>query len=339
MNTEGRYSRQERFAEIGAEGQEKLREARVAVLGCGALGSGIAQSLGRAGVGFLRIVDRDLLEWSNLARQVLFEEEDVRQHAPKAVAAVRRLQKINSEIVVEPVIAEISKGNILSLIEDVDVVADGSDNMELRFLVNEACLKLNKPWVYGGALGSRGMTMTIRPGVTPCLRCVMEELPPAGTLLTCNEAGVLNTLTGMVSSIQANEVIKLLTGSPDVNETLLRFDIWTLEFQKSRIARRADCPACVRGRYDFLDAVDAPGASKLRGGSLIQVLPDKPMRLDFESLAASLRKLGNVEYNEHIMIFRPGACELDIFRDGRVIVKGISDPEAARQAVAQYLPL
>jgi adenylyltransferase/sulfurtransferase len=338
MDPEGRYSRQVRFAKIGVEGQEKLRNSRVTVLGCGALGGGIAQCLGRAGVGRLRIVDRDFLEWSNLARQVLFDEEDVRDHTPKAVAAARRLRRVNSEIEVEPVVADITPTNVLSLIEDADVVADGSDNMELRFLVNDACVKLSKPWVYGGAVAARGMTMTVRPGTTACLRCVLEDAPSAEALPTCNEVGVLNTLTGLLSSIQSNEVIKLLIGSGEVNEALLRVDVWSLTFEASRVERRGDCPACALRRFDFLDA-PAPRVLKLRGRSLVQVSPERPTKLDFTSLAGSLRKDGNVEYNEYVMVFKSGACELDVFRDGRVIVKGVSDAETARRVVSRYLPL
>jgi adenylyltransferase/sulfurtransferase len=328
-----------RFAPIGTQGQERLRKSRVTILGCGALGSGIAQSLGRAGVGRLRIVDRDFLEWSNLARQVLFDEEDVRNHTPKAVAAASRLRRINSEIEVEPVVSDIVPSNILSFIEDADAVADGSDNMDLRFLVNDACVKLGKPWVYGGAVAASGMTMTVRPGVTACLRCLLEESPPSGALPTCNEVGVLNTLTGLLSSIQSNEIIKLLIGAGKPNESLLRLDVWSLEFQFSRVERRADCPACGIRRFDYLEGPPPPRVVKLRGNSLIQVSPERPAALDFESLAASLRESGSVEYNEFLLVFRPGACELDVFRDGRVIVKGASDAETALQIVSRYLPL
>lgn len=254
MKDGDRYSRQTRFAEIGPAGQARLRGGFVTIIGCGALGSGVALSLGRAGVGRLRIVDRDLLEMSNLARQVLFEEEDVRRGLPKAVAAAGRLRKINSEVQVEPVFADVTPSNVLSLIEGSDVVTDGSDNMELRFLLNEACVKMNVPWVYGGAAASRGMTMTILPGRGPCLRCVIEELPAPGALRTTAEVGVLNTLTGMVSAIESNEALKLLLGSGPPNTSLLRFDIWTLDFQRSRVQRRADCPTCGLRRFERLEA-------------------------------------------------------------------------------------
>jgi adenylyltransferase/sulfurtransferase len=252
MDKGDRYSRQTRFAKIGAEGQEKLRNGFVTIVGCGALGSGIAHNLARAGVGRLRIVDRDYLEVSNLARQALFEEEDVRRRLPKAVAAANRLRQINSEVQIEPIFADVSGDNVLGLIAGSHVVADGSDNMKLRFVLNDACVKTGVPWVYGGALASRGMTMTILPGRGPCLRCVVEELPPPGAILTANEAGVLNTLTATVSAIQSNEVLKLLLGLGPANTGLLRFDIWTLDFQRSEVKRRADCPTCGLRKFDYL---------------------------------------------------------------------------------------
>jgi adenylyltransferase/sulfurtransferase len=253
MDKDDRYSRQTRFARIGDEGQEKLRSGFVTILGCGALGSAIAHNLARAGVGRLRLVDRDYLEMSNLARQVLYEEEDVRRRLPKAVAAANRIRQINSEVQVEPIFADVSPGNVLELIAGSNVVADGSDNMKLRFVLNDACVKTGVPWVYGGALASRGMSMTILPGRGPCLRCLVEDLPPPGAIQTANEAGVLNTLTAAVSAIQSNEVLKLLLGLGPANTGLLRFDIWTLDFQHSEVARRADCPACGLRKFEFLE--------------------------------------------------------------------------------------
>jgi adenylyltransferase/sulfurtransferase len=252
MDENDRYSRQTRFVKIGSEGQEKIRKGSVAIIGCGALGSAIAHNLARAGVGRLRIVDRGLLEVSNLARQVLFEEEDVRQRLPKAVAAANRLRRINSDVQVEPIRAEVSASNALGFIEGAHVVADGSDNMRLRFVLNDACVKTGVPWVYGGALGSRGMTMTILPGRGPCLRCVVEELPPPGAILTASETGVLNTLTATVAAVQSNEVLKLLLGVGPANTGLLRFDIWTLDFRRSEVQRRPDCPTCGLRKFEFL---------------------------------------------------------------------------------------
>ena len=239
-----RYSRQARFAALGAEGQRRLHQSRVLVMGCGALGSGIAHILCRAGVGKLRIVDRDTLQLHNLPRQVLYDEADARAGLPKAIAAARRLKAVNSETEIEPVVMEVTAENIGPLLDGVDAVADGSDNMKLRFVVNEACVERRIPWVYGGAVASSGMSMTIRPGKGPCLRCVLEEQPAAGTIPTCEQLGVLNTLTAMVSAIESNEVIKLLSGRGKPNPDLLRFDIWELSFVRSAIRRRPDCQVC-----------------------------------------------------------------------------------------------
>jgi len=249
-----RYSRQMLFAPLGQRGQERLRKSFVVIMGCGAVGSGIAQNLGRAGVGRLRIVDRDRLEMSNLARQVLFEEEDARQRLPKAEAAARRMRAINSEISVEPVVADVGVANVLDLVQDADLILDGSDNMDLRFLLNDACVKTGTPWIYGGAIASECMSMTLLPGRGPCLRCVLEKLPPAGAVKKCVETGVLNTVVAAVSAIESSEAIKLLAGVGDPNPDLIHFDIWTLRFRRSRIARRPDCPACVQGRFEYLDA-------------------------------------------------------------------------------------
>lgn len=332
-----RYSRQMRFAPIGQAGQDRLRSGFVVVLGCGALGSGIVQNLGRAGVGRLRIVDRDFLELSNLARQVLFEEEDVRRRLPKAVAAAERIRRVNSEIEVESVVAEISPSNIMQLIDGAKVVADGTDNMEARFLINDACVKAGIPWVYGGAIASSGMSMTILPGRGPCLRCVLEELPGAQSLKSCNELGVLNSLTGMVSAIQSNEVIKLLTGGGEPNTALLRFDIWTLQFHSSLATRRPDCPACGMGRFDYLHA-DGRKSAFVRGRSQLELIPDRPARLDLVSLSASLRQMGKVEYNEFLIVLTLPEAQLAIFQDGRVIIQGLTDEESARQLVRRCVP-
>ena len=330
-----RYSRQMRFAGIGAEGQEKLRQGRVAILGCGALGSGVAQNLGRAGVGYLRIVDRDVLELSNLARQVLFDAEDVRRRMPKAVAAARRLNAINPDIAIEPMVCEISPANVLKLIEGVDLVVDGSDNMETRFLLNDACIKAGRTWVYGGAVGSSGMCMTIQPGAGPCLRCVLEDLPGASALKTCNEVGVLNTLTSTVSALQSNEAIRLLVGAGP-NPGLLRFDIWEQRFDRSRVQRRPDCPACGLRRFEFLDAPPASSV-RVRGRSQVEIAASRSTPLDLASLAGSLRSAGEVSYNGYVVFLTLPGAELIIFADGRVIVQGVADESAARDLVARYV--
>src|SRR5215211_8869979 len=219
-----RYSRQMRFPGMGKAGQERLLESRVTLCGCGALGTVLANALVRAGVGHLRLVDRDFIETSNLQRQVLFDEHDVAENLPKAEAAARKLGAINSEVHVEPVVTDIDRTNIMELVKDADIILDGTDNFEIRYLINDAAVKLNKPWVYGGCIGSHGQTMTILPGQTPCLRCVFEAAPAPGEAGTCETAGVLGPIVSIVASFQAAEAIKLLTGRLDkVNRELVYF--------------------------------------------------------------------------------------------------------------------
>ncbi len=239
-----RYSRQALFAPLGPEGQRRLLASSAVVMGCGALGSGAAHHLARAGVGRLRLIDRDRIEWSNLARQELYREEDVRNSLFKAEAAAAMIQEINSDVRVQPIVSDVDETNIDDLLSDADVVVDGADNMEMRFIVNAACVRHRIPWVYGGAVAATGMTMTILPGRSACLQCVIDELPPPGAVKTANDVGVLNTLTGIVSAIESNEAIKILAGAGAPNADLLRIDVWNLTFKKSRVHRRPDCPVC-----------------------------------------------------------------------------------------------
>src|SRR5439155_25482152 len=222
-----RYSRQMRFYGVGEDGQRRLRDAHVTLCGCGALGTVLANILVRAGVGHLRLIDRDFIETSNLQRQVLFDETDVAANLPKAEAAARKLALINSEVHVEPVVTDVDRTNILDLVGDADLILDGTDNFEIRYLINDAAVKLNKPWVYGGCIGSHGQTMTILPNETPCLRCVFEAAPAPGEGGTCETAGVLAPIVNIVASFQAAEAFKILTGRLDrVNRELIYLDVW-----------------------------------------------------------------------------------------------------------------
>src|SRR3984957_2071959 len=232
-----RYSRQMRFAGIGEKGQRKLRDSRVTLCGCGALGTVLANVLVRGGVGHVRIVDRDFIETSNLQRQVLFDERDVAENLPKAEAAARKLRTINSSVKIEPIVANIDRTNIMELSQDANLVLDGSDNFEVRYLINDMAVKLNKPWVYGGSIGSYGQTMTILPGKTPCLRCVFEAAPAPGEAGTCETAGVLSPIVNIVASFQATEAFKILTGHWDkVNRELIYVDVWENILKKIKIA-------------------------------------------------------------------------------------------------------
>src|SRR5579864_2975722 len=245
-NSVDRYSRQMRFAGIGEDGQRRLMGSHVTLCGCGALGTVLANALVRAGVGHLRLVDRDFIETNNLQRQVLFDEHDVAENLHKAEAAARKLNAINSAVHVEPVVTDIDRTNILDLVADADLILDGTDNFEIRYLINDVAVKLGKPWVYGGCIGSHGQTMTILPGETPCLRCVFEAAPAPGETGTCETAGVLGPIVNIIASYQATEAIKILTGHREtINRELLYFDVWENTQRKIKIAPllgKVDCP-------------------------------------------------------------------------------------------------
>src|ERR1051326_1414666 len=251
-----RYGRQILFEGIGEEGQRRIRGARTLVVGCGALGSAQVEMLARAGVGRLRVVDRDFVEESNLQRQTMFTEADARERVPKAVAAARRVAEINSDVECAGEVADVSASNVERLVEGCDLVLDGTDNFSTRFLLNDACVKHGVAWVYGAAVGSYGVTLTIRPGVTPCLRCVFPEEPAAGTAPTCDTAGVIMPVISIVAAVQASEALKLLTGDVEsLHGGLMQCDVWRNEWRRiSAGVRASDCPACALRRFDALDA-------------------------------------------------------------------------------------
>lgn len=336
---ENRFSRQTAFAKIGRAGQERLAGARAAVIGVGALGTVIAQALCRSGLGFIRLVDRDYVEESNLPRQVLFDEADAREGLPKAVAAAARLRGIDSEARIEAVAADVNSANVERLIGDVDVVLDGSDNFQVRYLVNDACLKLGIPWVYGGAIQDSGATMNIVPGSGPCLRCLLRDAPEPGALPTCASAGVMNMAPGLIGNIEASEALKILLGSAAVRTTYLAVSLWDFSFQESRLERDPDCPACSRGRYDFLDTARDAYAVSLCGRDSIQVSPAEGTIVDFESIALRLRSLGSVKVNEFMLTFSSRERDIRLFKDGRAIISRVRDPGAAKSVYAEFIGL
>lgn len=334
-----RYARQRIIPAIGDDGQEQLEQARVAVLGVGALGTHAADSLARAGVGYLRLVDRDLPELSNLQRQILFDSEDVESGVPKAVAAARRLERVNPEIEIDPRVTDINATNIEELIQDVDLIVDGSDNFELRYLLNDAAVKHSVPWIYGGVISTHGMTMTIRPGETPCLRCVFPESPAPGDAPTCDTAGVLGPAVALVSSIQSAEAIKLLTGNTDaLNRSLLMLEIWELSFRDVTLGdRNPDCPACGRGEFEFLDRQAPRQTTELCGSDSIQIMVHPQPKLSLENLAQRLSTAGSVNHNAYLLRFQVNGYQMTVFPDGRAIVKGTTDPAEARAVYARYV--
>ncbi|MBC7222838.1 MAG: ThiF family adenylyltransferase [Anaerolineae bacterium] len=333
-----RYVRQVQFPPIGREGQRRIQESTVVLIGCGALGSTIADGLVRAGVGKLVIVDRDYVEWNNLQRQMLFDEDDVRQQLPKAIAAARRLREINSTVEVEPVVADAYAGNIQDLIRGADVVLDGTDNFETRYLINDACVAAGIPWVYGGVVAASGMSMTIRPRESACLRCVFRDPPPPGSLPTCDVAGIISPIVRIIGAVEVSEALKLLTGSGQPNPGLLSVEVWDLTFERIELGGPApDCPTCGRGEYSFLQAETGTVATSLCGRSGVQVAPRPPVQLDLAALAERLQGVGRVTRNEFLLRFANDECDMTVFPDGRAIIKGTTDPAKARTLYTRYI--
>ena len=337
-----RYHRQYLFAKIGEPGQHKISASRVAIIGCGALGTVIANTLARAGVGFIRIVDRDFIERNNLQRQVLFDEGDIQENLPKAVAAERKLRKINSDITIETIVSDVNFTNIERFISDVDLVLDGTDNFETRFLLNDACVKLKKPWIYGACIGSHGLTMSIIPYETACLRCVFEAAPPPELTPTCDTAGIIAPAAMVIASLECTEALKFLSGNrKDMNTSLYSFDVWTSEAKSFRLEGLRDagsCPTCKKGNFEFLSGDLSPKTTTLCGRNAVQVVRPDRVKINFEELANRLRQAGNVKFNAFMLqADTGGGYELTVFPDGRAIIKGTNDPVQAKNIYAKYI--
>lgn len=336
--TTQRYSRQMRFSRIGEAGQARIAAGRVAVVGIGALGSVSANVLARAGVGYLRLIDRDIVDLSNLQRQVLFTEADAREARPKAAAAAELLRTVNSTITIEAVVREVAPHCIEELIRDVDVVVDGSDNFEVRYLINDACVKHRVPWVYGGALGAAGMTTTIIPGQTACLECLMGPMPPPGSVETCATAGVLAMTTGVIANTQAAEALKILLGAP-VREEVLMVDLWNGSADTPTLRRNPECPVCGKGSFQHLDAPRQTRVRALCGQDTIQVSPPPGAALDLPRIGRRLRESGTVRDADQVLRFRTATLEMTIFNDGRALIRGARDETEALNLYAEYVGL
>lgn len=331
-----------RYAPFGEIGQRKLCESRMLICGCGALGSVLANTLARAGVGHLRIVDRDFLELNNLQRQVLFDEDDLAAALPKAIAATNKLRRINSEIEIEPVVADIDYTNIERLCEKVDVILDGTDNFETRFLINDASQKLEIPWVYGGCLGAEGQTMAIIPGETGCLRCLIRDAPPPGTTPTCDTAGILSSIISVIASMQAMEAIKLASGNRDsVNPCLTIIDLWDNQLRQIRVdalREQSDCPTCQGKEYPWLEGKKGGRSAVLCGRNSVQLsAPSDGSTLSLESLEKKLIGVGKVKRNNFLLRLSVDDFLLTVFPDGRAIISGTEDPAVARTLYAKYV--
>jgi molybdopterin/thiamine biosynthesis adenylyltransferase len=336
-----RYSRQILFSGIGEAGQENLLAAKAVLVGCGALGTVAANLLVRAGVGNLRIIDRDFVEASNLQRQTLFEEADAREALPKAIAAERRLRAINSGVRVEGAVADLTPANAKELLAGFPLILDGTDNFETRLLLNDAAISLGVPWIYAAAVGSYGVTTTILPGETACLACLLEgqgKSAAIGAEATCDTAGVLNAAVGVIASIEAAEAIKILAGKREaLHGRLISCDVWTGAFQSIRVGRNADCRACGRREFTHLEG-DAQPHITMCGRDSVQI-HERSRRLDLGELSRRLANASSAEVrnNEFLLRFCVPPYEMTVFADGRAIIKGTKDPALARSLYARYI--
>ena len=334
LELEERYSRQVLF--LGVEGQRRLQMARVAIVGCGATGSAVASLLARSGVGTLRLIDRDYVEASNLQRQALFDEADAAESIPKALAAARKIAAFNSQIVVEPQVSDLTPANIQALLGGMQLILDGTDNFETRYLVNDYAVKHSVPWIYAGVVGSYGITMNILPGQTACLACIFPD-PPRGTFETCETAGILNSAVNLVASIQATEALKLLVGAEDrLRQTLLSFDIWKNEQAEVTASRpRAGCRACGERNFTYL-AGEAQPHITMCGRNSVQI-HERHRPVDFAEVSDRLKPHGTVRHNDFVLKFWHEPYEMTLFPDGRAIIKGTTDTAVARSLYARYV--
>jgi molybdopterin-synthase adenylyltransferase len=334
-----RYSRQILFAGIGENGQSLLAKSRATIIGCGALGTAQAEALARAGVGLLRLVDRDFIEFSNLQRQTMFTERDAAERLPKAIACAKHLRKINSQIVVEAEVADVNHSNVERLLADSDVVVDGTDNFSTRYLINEACVKHEVTWIYGAAVGSYGVTMTVRPGITPCLRCIFPEAPAAASAPTCDTAGVIMPIINIVAAVQVTEALKLLTEHPeDLHGSLMQFDVWRNEWRRISVGKpAANCLTCSQREFAMLDTENHDVAAVLCGRHAVQISPSQPGQIDLAALSERLASAGEVKGNDYLLRFRTGEFELTIFPDARSIIRGTDDLATARSLYSKFI--
>ena len=342
-----RYSRQILFAGIGEQGQKRLLASSAVLVGCGAMGTVVANLLVRGGLGSLRLIDRDFVELSNLQRQTLYEESDARESLPKAVAAERRLRAIDSAAHIEGIVADLTPENAREILSGYPLIVDGTDNFETRLLINDAAIALGIPWIYAAAVGSAGVTMTILPGETACLACLLEsgresagdvgDGTPHGAEETCDTAGILNAAVNVIASIEATEATKILIGRRDaLHGKLMSFDVWSGDFRSIRVARQPDCRACVRRELRYLDG-DAQPHITMCGRDSVQI-HERGRELDLADLNRRLANVAaDVRSNDFLLRFRVNSYYVTVFPDGRAIFKGTRDPAVARSLYARYI--
>ncbi|MCH2211339.1 MAG: ThiF family adenylyltransferase [Fuerstiella sp.] len=343
MEDLARYQKQMLFSGIQETGQMQLRNSQVLQVGCGALGCVVADHLVRAGIGLLRIVDRDFVELSNLQRQSLFTEQDVTDHLPKAIVAERRLKQVNSNVQIHAHVADVDYQNIRSFTEGVDLIIDGTDNFEIRYLINDASLEFEVPWIYTGCTGSTGQVMPVFPGRSGCLRCLIPDPPPPGSTETCDTAGVLGPAIGMTASLESAIALRILSGhSEDVPLQLSIVDAWNGSVRAmdvSALRDQQDCPACDRGERAFLSGSTASGSTVLCGRNAVQVSPSSKLSISLEELSHRLESAGVVTSNSFLVrvVLEESGMEVTVFPDGRAIIRGTEDSSAARAVYSRYI--
>lgn len=345
--TSSRYHKQMLFSGIGQEGQKRLQESRVLLIGCGALGCVLADSLVRAGVGYLRIVDRDFVELSNLQRQILYDERDVAEHLPKVIAAKRRLRSVNSEVTIDPLVADVDWSNIEELANGVSLILDGTDNFEIRYLINDVSLERRIPWIFTGCTGSVGQVMPVFPHESACLRCLMQSPPPPGSTETCDTAGVLGPAVNVVASLQAAIALKILTGhAAEIERKLTIVDVWTgsvRQIDVSNLRANSQCPACHQGERLWLQGKQKSASTILCGRRAVQLTPPEKLVLSLPRLAERLKASGQVIANPFLVrltlseSYGEHPIELTVFPDGRAIIRGTEDPALARTLYSRYI--
>ena len=336
-----RYSRQILFQHIGEERQKVLMSSSAVIIGCGALGTVSSSYLTRAGIGQIRIIDRDYIEESNLQRQILFDENDISENLPKAIAAQRKLQKINTKVKIEGIVTDVNYANIEELTQGVDIIIDGTDNFETRFLINDFCVKNSVPWIYGACIGGRGVVMNIIPSDTPCLRCVFETMPQIGSFPTCDTAGVIGPIAGIIASIQVTEAVKILSEDYEsINKTLIEIDVWNTKFRQidvSGLKEINNCPTCKLHNYTFLEAEDGVMATFLCGKNAVQVMSRNRGNIDLRQLEQRLGSVADVSCNAFMLKFKVKDHEFTVFPDGRAIITGTADSSTAKTLYSKYL--
>ena len=332
-----RYIRQTTFSELGIDGQKELGKKKALLAGCGALGSAIGVSIVRSGIGELRIVDHDFPEIINLHRQFLYDEDNVRGKIPKAIIAAQKLGRANSQVKVIPIVTELSSNNIEELAKGVDLIMDGTDNLQTRYIINDFSIKYGVPWIYGGVIGASGMMMMVIPGKTACFRCLFPEQPPAEAIASCKTAGVLNPAPMLIAALESIEAIKYLSGKGKPRSGLLQFDLWGETLHATAIKKNPSCPACGKKKFEYLGKKQTEWTGRVCGDNAIKVVPPRNLKLNLKALGNRLRKFGKVTFNGYILEAKLTGKKIIVFADGRAIIYGTLDGEKALAVYRKYL--